>query len=116
METKTIIFWVLIAAYIIPGVIFGFKKLSGHPDSEAYFKRLGCPLWFMQLLGFIEVGCNILIVFNATRMYAIGVLFVTLIVGAYYTHARYKDLKKDMVEPLFTGLLLVAIFSFTFWI
>jgi uncharacterized membrane protein YphA (DoxX/SURF4 family) len=115
MEIKTIIFWVLIVAYIIPGVIFGFKKLSGHPDSEAYFKRWGYPLWFMHLLGFTEIACSILIMFNATRMYAIGV-FAILVVGAFCTHVRYKDSRQDMLKPVFVGMLLAVIFSFTFFI
>jgi putative oxidoreductase len=115
MEIKTIIFWVLIAAYIIPGVIFGFKKLGGHPDSEAYFERWGYPLWFMHVLGFTEVACSILIVFSATRIYAIGI-FATLVVGAFYTHVKHKDSKKDVMKPVFVGMLLAVIFSFTFWI
>lgn len=113
MEIKTIIFWVLIAAIIIPGVIFGFKKLSGHPDSEAYFKRWGYPLWFMHVLGFTEIACSLLIVINATRMYAIAI-FGILVIGAFYTHVRYKDSKRDIIKPVFVGLLLAAVFSFTF--
>ncbi len=89
MEIKTIIFWVLIAACIIPGVIFGFKKLSGHPDSEAYFKRWGYPLWFMHVLGFTEIACSILIVISATRIYAIGI-FGILVIGAFYTHVNFQ--------------------------
>ena len=115
MEIKTIIFWVLIAANIIPGVIFGFKKLSGHPDSEAYFERWGYPLWFMHVLGFTEVACSILLVFSATRIYAICI-FATLVVGAFYTHVKYKDSKKDVIKQVFVGMLLAVIFSFTFWI
>lgn len=113
MEIKTIIFLVLIAAYIIPGVIFGFKKLGGDPDSEAYFNRCGYPLWLMHLLGFIEVACSMLIVFSGIRMYAIAVLGI-LRAGAFYTHVRYNDPKKDLMKPVITGVLLVVIFFFTF--
>jgi len=115
METKTIIFWVLIAACIVPGVIFGFKKLSGHPDSEAYFKRWGYPLWFMHALGFTEIACSILIVINATRIYAIGI-FATLAVGAFYTHVKYRYSKKDVMKPVFVGMLLAVIFLLNFGI
>ena len=109
MEVKTIIFWILIAACIIPGIIFGYKKLSGHPDSRAYFKRWGYPLWFMLLLGFTEIACSILMLFNVTRIYALAV-FAALVVGAFYTHVRYKDSKKDVMKPIFVGTLLVVIF------
>ena len=115
MEIKIIIFWVLIAACIIPGVIFGFKKLSGHPDSEAYFKRWGYPLWFMHVLGFTEIACSILIVISATRIYAIGI-FATLVIGAFYTHVKYKDSKKDVIKPIVVGALLAVIFFLNFQI
>ena len=29
MDIKNIVFWILIAAYVIPGYIFGFQKLLG---------------------------------------------------------------------------------------
>ena len=113
MEIKTIIFWVLVAACIIPGVIFGFKKLSGHADSEAYFKRWGYPLWFMHVLGFTEIACSILMVISATRIYAIGI-FGILVIGAFYTHVKYKDSKKDVIKPIVVGGLLAVIFFLTF--
>ena len=114
MEIKTIIFWVLIASVVIPGVIFGYKKLAGHPDSRAYFRRWGYPVWFMHLLGFSEIACSVLILFTATRVYAIAV-FATIVAGAFYTHVRYKDPKKDVMKPIFVGTLLGLIFLFTLW-
>ncbi|MDP9080096.1 MAG: DoxX family protein [Bacteroidota bacterium] len=114
MEIKIIIFYVLLAAYAIPGFIFGFKKLSGHKKSVGHFNRWGYPLWFMRFLGFTEITCSILIWFNATRMYAL-VVFAILIVGATYTHLKY-DSKKEAMKPVIVGTLLVIIFFFTLFI
>ncbi|SHM96849.1 DoxX family protein [Mucilaginibacter sp. OK098] len=115
MEIKTIIFWVLIIAYAIPGFIFGFKKLSGQKVSIEHFKRWGYPLWFMHFLGFIEIACGLLLLFNATRMYGI-VIYAILIIGAIYTHLKNNDPRKYVMTPVYVGLHLLAIFLFTFWI
>jgi hypothetical protein len=56
-----------------------------------------------------------LMVFNETRIYAIAI-FGILVIGAFYTHLKYKDSKKDVMKPVFVGMLLAVIFSFTFWI
>jgi len=114
MEIKTIIFWVLMAAYIIPGFIFGYQKLIGEKQKVIDFDRWGYPLWFMRLLGLAEiVGC-ILMLFNITRLYGIAI-FPIILGGAVYTHVKNHDPKKDTMTPIFVGLHLVVIFLFTFW-
>ena len=113
MEIRTIVFWVLIAAYAVPGFVFGFKKLTGHKESVGHFKRWRYPIWFMHFLGLTEITCSFLILFDTTRMYGIAI-FAILIVGAIYTHFKY-DSKKEVMKPVYVGILLVAIFLFTFW-
>jgi putative oxidoreductase len=114
MEIKTIIFWVLIAAYAVPGLIFGFKKLSGHKEPAAHFNRWGYPMWFMHFLGFTEITCSILILFNTTRLYGIAI-FSIIIAGAVYKHSKY-DTKKEVMKPVYAGVFLVTIFLFAFWV
>ena len=109
-----IIFWVLIAAYVIPGFIFGFKKLTGNKQSVALFKKWGYPLWFMHVLGFIEITGSILILFKPTRIYGIAI-FPVILAGAFYTHVKFKE-SSDAKKPVFVGILLLAIFLFTFWV
>ncbi|HZY40023.1 MAG TPA: DoxX family protein [Mucilaginibacter sp.] len=109
-----IIFWVLIVAYVIPGYIFGFKKLFAHKESVEAFKRFGYPLWFMHLLGFAEVAGSSLMLFNPTRIYGIAI-FPIIIAGAIYTHVKVKDAKKVVMTPIFVGFHLLIIFLFTFW-
>ena len=109
-----IIFWVLIAAYVIPGFIFGFKKLTGNKQSVAHFKKWGYPLWFMHLLGLTEITCSILMLFNATRIYGIAI-FPLILAGALYTHVKNKE-SAEVKKPVFVGLLLLVIFLFTFFI
>jgi len=110
-----IIFWVLIIAFVIPGYIFGFKKLFAHKESVENFKRFGYPLWFMHLLGFAEVAGSTLMLFNPTRIFGIAV-FPIIIAGAVYTHLKVKDAKKVVLKPILVGLQLLIIFLLTFWI
>ena len=110
-----IIFWVLIVAFVIPGYIFGFKKLFGHKESVEAFKRFGYPLWFMHLLGLAEVTGSTLMLFNPTRIYGIA-LFPVIIAGAVYTHLKVKDAKKVVMKPILVGLQLLVIFLLTFLI
>jgi len=109
-----IIFWVLIAAYIIPGFIFGFKKLTGNKQSVSLFKKWGYPLWFMRVLGLTEIIGSILMLFNSTRIYGIAI-FPVILAGALYTHLKNKE-PDDVKKPVFVGLLLLVIFLFTFFV
>ena len=110
-----IIFWVLIIAFVIPGFIFGFKKLWGHKDSIAAFKKFGYPFWFMHALGFVEITGSTLMLFNTTRIYGIAI-FPLILAGAIYTHVKVKDRSKVVMKPILVGLHLLIIFLFTFLI
>jgi putative oxidoreductase len=109
-----IIFWVLIAAYVIPGFIFGFKKLIGHKQSVEHFKKWGYPLWFMRLLGLVEITGSVLMLFSPTRIYGIAI-FPVILAGAAYTHIKFKE-TNEAKKPFFVGALLLAIFLYTFWV
>jgi putative oxidoreductase len=110
-----IIFWVLIAAYVIPGFIFGFKKLTGNKQSVTHFKKWGYPLWFMHLLGLAEITGSALMLFSPTRIYGIAI-FPVILAGAVFTHIKYKEGKNEAIKPILVSLLLLAIFLFNFWI
>jgi len=107
-----IILWVLIAAYVIPGFIFGFKKLIGHKQSVGHFNRWGYPLWFMHLLGLAEITGSTLMLFTQTRIYGIAI-FPIILAGAIYTHAKFGEGKSAVMKPVFISVLLLAIFLFT---
>ena len=115
MEIKIILFWVLIAAYVIHGFIFGIQKLFGQKQKIEHFERWGYPLWFMRLLGLAEIAACGLMLFGQTRMYGIAI-FPIILLGAVYTHLKFKEPKKETMTPVFVGIHLLAIFLFTFWI
>ncbi len=111
---KTIILWVLLTSFIIPGLIFGYQKLIGEKQKTELFKRFGYPLWFMHILGLAEIIACLLMLFSPTRI--IGILiFPVILAGAVYTHLQFKDPKKEVMTPVFVGVHLLAIFLFTLW-
>ena len=115
MEIKTIVFWVLMAAFIIPSFIFGYQKLIGQKQKAEQFNRFGYPLWFMRIIGLAEIiGCFLLLI-HETRN--IGVMiFAIIFAGAIYTHIKQKDPKKETMAPVIVLIHLLAIFLFTIWV
>lgn len=112
MEIKTILLWVLLLTYVVPGYIFGFQKLIGQKEKALQFKTWGYPLWFMRLLGFIEVLGSSLMLCEPTRIYGIA-LFPVILAGAIYTHIKFNDPKNEMMTPVYSGLHLLVIFLLT---
>ena len=115
MEIKTIILWLIIVAYVVPGFIFGYQKLIGQKQKIEQFIRFGYPLWCMRLLGLTEILTCILMLFNSTRIWGIFI-FSIILMGAVYTHLKVKDPKKEVMTPVFVGLHLFVILLFTIWI
>jgi hypothetical protein len=112
MDIKTIILWVLLLAYVVPGYIFGFQKLFGQKEKVQRFKTWGYPLWFMRLLGFVEVLGSSLMLYGPTRIYGMA-LFPVILAGAVYTHLKFRDPKGEVMAPIIDGLHLLVIFLFT---
>ncbi len=77
MQTKTVIgviFWVLLAAFVIPGFIFGFQKLFAQPQKVESFKRWGYSIMFMRFLGLGEIVALTTLLFTQLRY--VGIIFL----------------------------------------
>ncbi len=114
MEIKTIVFWVLLIAFAVPGFIFGYQKLVAQKQKIEQFKRFGYPIWFMRLLGTAEIFACACLLFSQTRYYGLGVFFIIL-AGAIYTHIKVNDSKKEIMAPIIVSLHLLVIFLMMFW-
>ncbi|HXU26610.1 MAG TPA: DoxX family protein [Bacteroidia bacterium] len=118
METKTIIsiiFWLLIAAFIIPGYIHGFQKIFSQKEKVEAFTKWGFSLTFMRFLGWVEVVGSSLLLFPQTRLFSIPIYAIVL-GGAVYTHLKNNDTKKNTLVPVFVGLHLIVLLTLTCWI
>ena len=117
MEVKTIItiiFWILVAAFIVPGYIQGFQKIFSQKEKVEAFTKWGFSLTFMKLLGWAEVVGSTLLLLPQTRLLSIPI-YAVLLSGAVYTHIKNNDAKKDRVTPIFVGVHLIALLTLTYW-
>lgn len=117
MEVKTIItiiYWVLIAAFVVPGYVQGFQKIVAQKEKVEAFTKWGYSLAFMKFLGWVEIVGSTLLLFPQTRLFAIPV-YVVLLSGAVYTHLKNNDAKKDVMTPVIVGVHMAAMLTLTCW-
>ncbi len=115
MDIKTSVFWVLLLAFVLPTYYFGYTKLMVQKDKMESFTHWGYSIWFMKLLGLVEIIAGTCLLFSPTRYVGIALLAIIL-VGAVVTHIRYKDPRKDMLTPIFVGAHLLVIFILSWWL
>jgi putative oxidoreductase len=112
METKTILFWLLLIAMAAPSLYFGYTKLVTQKDKVDLFNRLGYPIWFMKVVGLGEVIGAITLLLEQTRI--AGIVFIGIILlGAIFSHIRAKDPSKEVMTPVFVFVHLTIISVFT---
>jgi hypothetical protein len=115
MTITQIILWVCIAAFTIPALIFGIKKIILQKEMIVKFNNWGYNKYFMWFIGIIEVSAAIGILFSATRNWSLYIYSV-LLVAAVYTHIKARDSKKDVLAPIFVFLLSTVIFFLNMYI
>ena len=94
---------------------FGVLKIIGSADMVTAFQSFNYATWFMRLVGLLEVGAAICLLFgvivsqlrNLTNIG--GLIIVILTTGAVYSHFfRQKNIGEGMI-PLVVGLIMVAV-------
>jgi membrane protease YdiL (CAAX protease family) len=102
MQTKTVIgvvFWVLLAAFIIPGFIFGFQKPFALRQKVDSFRRWGYSLMFMRFLGLGEIVALTTLLFAQLR-YAIIIFFLHYF-ARRGVHAYLRQSRKQVMTPVY---------------
>lgn len=97
------------ALNILLGIFFimaGGKKLLGQEAQIDSFFRWGYPLWFLYMIGAIELVGGISLLIPQIRFFAILMLSVTMI-GASITHFRAGEMSAVPVPFIFLVLLLI---------
>lgn len=87
-------------------IVAGGKKLLGQEAQIDSFFRWGYPLWFLYLIGAIELGGGICLLIPQVRFFAVLVLSVTM-VGAFITHLRAGEMAALPVPLVLVVLLLI---------
>ena len=93
-----IIRWILVVIFAVEGL----TKLVGFKFQVDFFSSSGYSLWFMYVIGILELAGAIGLLLPKFRKYANVGLFGILI-GAFYTHIFVRH---DSI--MMTGLAIVA--------
>jgi putative oxidoreductase len=115
MPIAQIILWICIAAFSIPALIFGIKKMILQKEMIVKFNQWGYNKYFMWLIGFVEVIAAIGVLFHSSRNWSLFIYSI-LLVGAMYTHLKAKDRKKNVMAPIFVFVLETVIFLLNIYI
>ncbi|MEM7803003.1 MAG: DoxX family protein [Chloroflexota bacterium] len=87
----------------------GITKLTSHPDwVDAFINIYGYPLWFMYVIGVLQVVGSIMLWIPRTR-YMAAALFLIIMVGAAYSHViagEYLEIIQNVVLIGLCGLVL----------
>ncbi|MEM7126006.1 MAG: DoxX family protein [Chloroflexota bacterium] len=93
----------------------GVTKLMVHPDWVIEFNNFGYPIWFMYLIGILQVAAAIGLWISRTRFIS-AALIVVIMIGAAVSNAmvgKVEDIVVDVVLIALAGL--VAWMSRTSW-
>ncbi len=96
--------------WVVLGLLFfvaGIDKLVGDPNQVRHFAEWGYPLWFLYIVGIVEVGGGISLFISQVRFYGVLLLSATM-VGAAVTHLRAGETGAFPV-PVVLLLLLITL-------
>lgn len=85
----------------------GLSKFASHAGWVHWFVRWGYPAWFVTVIGLIEAGGAVLLVFPAIASYAAASLIVVMVAAFYTVLTNETDL--SWFDPLFNTALLVLL-------
>ncbi len=115
MPKSNVASWVLAGLLALAFGFVGFLKLSTSPMEVAVFTHFGYPLWFMYVIGTIELAgalglvCGRLIDARLPRMAAIGLLIV--MTGAIGSHLMFDPLSLMLPAVVLSALLLGFLYA-----
>ncbi|MCM3170119.1 MULTISPECIES: DoxX family protein [Peribacillus] len=104
-----IVMQVILAVFILVG---GFIKLLRIPFQVEHWQHYQYPLWFMSVIGFIElIGAIGMIggIWNRYLAVGSGVLFVLIMIGALHAHIFRAHQSIVMIIPAMICLILSII-------
>jgi uncharacterized membrane protein YphA (DoxX/SURF4 family) len=100
--------WIVSAVVAAAFVFFGSGKLMGSEMYVQGFEKWGYPLWFMYLIGALEVVGGIALLVPRIASYGALALAVVML-GATFTHLASYEYTSLLMPLVFLGLhLLIA--------
>ncbi|RAL24193.1 DoxX family protein [Thermoflavimicrobium daqui] len=115
MKTFTLVIQILLAINFLSG---GFVKLFRVPFQVEHWQAYQYPLWFMSVIGFIEIiGALGLVAGIWNRYIAIStcIILVFILIGAIYTHIFRANQAFVTIIPAMVCLILCIIVIIQKW-
>lgn len=115
MLKNNVAYWILAGLLALTFGFVGFLKLSASPMEVAVFTHFGYPLWFMYVIGAVEVAgalglvCGRPINVRLPRMAAIGLLII--MIGAIGSHLIFDPLSMMIPAVVLSTLLIGFLFA-----
>ncbi|ASJ55436.1 MULTISPECIES: DoxX family protein [Brevibacillus] len=105
----TTVIQVILAVFILTG---GVIKLLRIPFQVEHWQHYQYPLWFMSVIGFLELIGGIAMILGAWNRYlaaGAGVLFVILMLGAIHAHIFRANQSVVTIIPALVCFILSII-------
>jgi putative oxidoreductase len=100
------------ALWVVLGVMFimaGGAKLMGQHSQVEHFAQWGYPLWFLYVIGLVEVVGGMCLFIPKAQYYGIVVLSFTML-GAAMTHFMANEMSAFPIPlVLLAGLVTLAL-------
>jgi len=91
MTARQIIGWILSIVASAMFALAGYLKLTSNPMETQAFAMYGLPLWFVYVVGVMEIAGVILLLFTKWR--TAGAALLTVVgLGATFEHATHAQL------------------------
>lgn len=90
----------------------GAMKFRSNPQMVDEYKRYGVPSWFRILIGLLEIGGAVLMIWgiwNESLAAAGGLLLAVIMIGAVTTHLRIKDPMTRFIAPFVLLILSIIV-------
>ena len=84
-KVKNILAWILTAIMTFQLGMAGFFKVIAHEDWVNNFSRWDYPLWFMYVIGVLQLAAVVGLYIPKTRIWA-AMGIIGLMIGAFATH------------------------------
>ena len=105
---KTIGIWVLTVPVALVFVMIGTAKLRGSAPWPNYFDAWGYATWFRMLIGVLQAGSGLLLLFPTLAAYGAGI-GVAVMTGAVFTELTHEIGFGVRTPAVYTVILLALL-------
>ncbi len=106
-----VLLWLLAAMLIMVFARAGWDKFDATSGWARAFRFWGYPVWFRVLIGVLEIGTALLLVWPRTAAYGAAIIIVVML-GGMGTHVfvehRPSGVTSELLQFMFASLVLIG--------